>query len=87
MEDIKSPFSIYEDKFCNKCDDYSGCIGVISSASTSIGVEDTNQQVNTKSTGEKILLDMVKGMGVSLYTHKFKMMLDCMKARKLMKDV
>lgn len=84
----KSPFSIYEDKFCNKCDDYGGCIGLISSASTSIGIEDSSQgQINTKNIGDKMFLDMVKGMGVSLYTYKFKMILECMEARRLIKDM
>lgn len=91
----KSPFSIYEDKFCNRCSEYNGCIGLISSTSTSIGIDDNYE----KETGVKNLLssnnifsnkmfvDIVKGMGVSLYTHKFKMILDCMKARKLMNDI
>lgn len=87
MENIKSPFAIYEDKFCNKCDNYSGCIGLVSSTSTSIGIEDNEKQINTKNIGDKMFLDMVKGMGVSLYTHKFKMILECMEARKLMKDI
>lgn len=84
----KSPFAAYEEKFCNICSEYNSCIGLISSASTSIGIEDTNEkQINTKNIGDKMFLDMVKGMGVSLYAHKFKMILDCMDARKLMKDI
>lgn len=82
----KSPFSMYEEKFCNTCDHYNGCIGLISSASTSIGIEDTSQ-LQLKLPGDKMFSDMVKGMGVSLYTHKFKMILDCMEARKLMNDI
>lgn len=85
--DSKSPFSIYEEKFCNRCSDYNGCIGLISSTSTSIGIEDTEGKINTKTIGDKMFLDMVKGMGVSLYTHKFKMLLECMQARKLMNDI
>lgn len=84
--EIKSPFSIYEEKFCNICSEYNGCIGLISSASTSIGIE---ENINTKNmlSGDKMFLDMVKGMGVSLYAHKFKMILDCMDARKLMNNM
>ncbi len=86
MENIKSPFAAYEEEFCNICTEYNSCIGLISSASISMGIEDTNQ-LRLKLPGDKIFLDMVKGMGVSLYTHKFKMILDCMEARKLMKDI
>lgn len=86
MENTKSPFAIYEEKFCNICSEYNSCIGLISSTSTSIGIEDTDQ-LKLKLPGDKMFLDMVKGMGVSLYAHKFKMILDCMEARKLMKDI
>lgn len=86
MENTKSPFAIYEEKFCNICSEYNSCIGLISSASTSIGIEDTNQ-IKLKFPGDRMFSDMVKGMGVSLYAHKFKMILDCMEARKLMKDI
>jgi hypothetical protein len=84
--EIRSPFSIYEEQFCNICSEYNSCIGFISSASTSMGIE---ENVNTKNmlSGDKMFLDMVKGMGVSLYAHKFKMILDCMEARKLIKDI
>jgi hypothetical protein len=51
-----------------------------------MGIEDTSQ-LQLKLPGDKMFLDMVKGMGVSLYAHKFKMILDCMKARKLMNDI
>ncbi len=48
-----------------------------------------NIGLNTKNmlSGDKMFLDIVKGMGVSLYAHKFKMILDCMEARRLMKDI
>lgn len=84
--EIKSPFSIYEEKFCNICSEYNSCIGFISSASISMGIEDN---VNTKNmlSGDKMVIDMIKGMGVSLYAHKFKMILDCMEARKLINDI
>jgi hypothetical protein len=86
MENIRSPFSIYEEKFCDICSEYNSCIGFISSASTSMGIE---EHINTKNmlSGDKMFLDMVKGIGASLYTHKFKMILDCMEARKLMNDI
>jgi len=82
----KSPFAMYEDKFCNVCSEYNSCIGLISSTSTSMSIEDADQ-IKLKLPGAKLFLDMVKGMGVSLYAHKFKMILDCMEARKLMKDI
>ncbi len=85
--DAKSPFSIYEENYCEKCDSYSGCIGLISSTSTSMGVEESEAKKNTRNIGDKMFFDMVKGMGVSLYTQKFKMILECMQARKLLNDM
>ncbi len=92
IENIESPFSIYEEKYCNTCSGYNNCIGLISSTYTSIGIENTGEnQINTKNIqqmgGDKMFLDIVKGMGVSLYAHKFRMILDCMQARKLMKNL
>lgn len=91
-ENIESPFAIYEEKFCNACSGYNNCIGLVSSTYTSIGIENTSEnQANVKNKqqlpGDKMVLDIVKGMGVSLYAHKFRMMLDCMQAKKLMKNL
>lgn len=71
--DESSPFKIYEEKYCNKCADYRGCLGLIDSMSMSL-------QDNKKS-GSEALDNMVKSFGNMTFTHRFKLILDCMHMR------
>ena len=52
-----SPFKIYEDKYCSKCEDYSGCLGLIDSTTMEI-------QESKGITGDKAvrILDFLKSV-------------------------
>lgn len=72
----QSPFKIYEDMFCSKCEDYKGCLGLIDSSTMEIQNADI-------STGSKSMDSMVKSMGGLTFSVRFKMILDCARLREL----
>jgi len=69
-----SPFKIYEERYCNKCEDYRGCLGLIDQMTMEL--QDTKSK-----TGYEGLDNMVKSIGGLTFSARFKMILDCSKLR------
>lgn len=65
-----SPFKTYEEKYCNKCEDYRGCLGLIDSMTMML-------QDSKPMTGNEGFDNMVKSMGGLTFSTRFKMILDC----------
>lgn len=87
MMENRSPFKLFEDEYCNKCEDYNGCIGFILSTSA-VGTGDTGEKDKKRySDIENAYFEMVKNIGISMFIQKYSMILNCMKARKLMKEI
>lgn len=80
IEEYPSPFKIYEEKFCNKCEDYRGCLGLIDSMSMNL------QNSNLKS-GSEAFDNMVKSMGGLTFATRFKMILDCIETRDYLSKI
>lgn len=74
IEGNVSPFKIYEEKYCNKCEDYRGCLGLIDSMTVML-------QDSKSKTGNEGLDSMVKSIGGLTFSARFKMILDCSKLR------
>jgi len=74
LEDNASPFKIYEEKYCNKCEDYRGCLGLIDQMTMEL-------QDSKSKTGNEGLDSMVKSMGGLTFSARFKMILDCSNLR------
>lgn len=68
-----SPFKIYEEKYCNRCIDYRGCLGLIDSMSMELQ--------DSKKSGSEAFDSMLKSMGGMTFTARFKLILDCMRMR------
>lgn len=75
-----SPFKIYEEKYCSKCEDYRGCIGLIDS--TTMDLQDSKVV-----TGDKGLDSMIKNMGGLTFSVRFKMILDCSRMRDIISNI
>ena len=75
-EESISPFKIYENQYCDKCEDYMGCLGLIDS--TTMALQDSNV-----STGNEAFDSMVKSMGGLTFSARFKMILDCAQLRNM----
>jgi len=69
-----SPFKIYEERYCNTCNDYLGCIGLIDSITMSL-------QDSKATLGNESLDSLIKSMGGLTFTTRFKIILDCMELR------
>jgi len=74
MEGDISPFGLYEKKYCIKCQDYRGCLGLIDNMTMEL-------QDSSISTGNSGLDNMVKSMGGITFSSRFKMILDCARLR------
>lgn len=75
-----SPFKIYEEKYCNKCEDYRGCLGLIDSMTMMI-------QDAKPMTGSEGLDNMVKSMGGLTFSTRFKIILDCSNLRSYISKI
>jgi len=75
-----SPFKIYEDIYCSKCEDYRGCLGLIDS--TTMELQDSKGI-----TGDKAFDNMVKSMGGLTFSARFKMILDCARMRDVVSKI
>lgn len=71
-----SPFGLYEDMYCSKCQDYRGCIGLIDS--TSMALQDSNMI-----TGDKGFDNVIKSMGGLTFSTRFRAILDCARLRNI----
>ncbi len=71
-----SPFRIYEDMYCSKCEDYRGCIGLIDS--TAMDFQDSKGI-----TGDKTFDNVIKNMGGLTFSARFRMILDCSRMRDI----
>lgn len=71
--DESSPFKIYEERYCNKCADYRGCLGLIDSMSM--------QLQDSKKSGSEGFDSMVKSFGSITFVTRFKLILDCVEMR------
>lgn len=80
----QSPFRKYEETYCNECDDYGGCIGLVVSMSTGAG--ETGLDFGHKATNEWIN-NMQKNMGASLFTSRYELILKCIKAREWLSSI
>lgn len=79
-EEIISPFKAYEEKFCYKCEDYKGCIGLIDSMTMIM-------QDSKSLTGNEAFDNMLKGMGRLTFSTRFKMILDCSNLRSYISKI
>ncbi len=75
-----SPFKIYEEKYCNKCEDYRGCLGLIDS--TTMMLQDSKPM-----TGNEGFDNMVKSMGGLTFSTRFKIILDCSNLRSYISKI
>lgn len=75
-----SPFGLYEDMFCSKCQDYRGCLGLIDS--TTMDLQDSKPI-----TGDKGFDTMIKSMGGLTFSVRFKMILDCARMRDIVSKI
>lgn len=72
-QNLSSPFKIYEEKYCNKCADYRGCIGLIDLMSM--------EMQDGKKSGNEAFDNAMKNVGTMTFTTRFKLILDCAKMR------
>ncbi len=75
----QSPFRKYEETYCNGCDDYNGCIGLV--VKMSAGMGESVEDFGHKATNEWIN-SMQRSIGSSLFTSKYELISKCMNARK-----
>lgn len=75
-----SPFGLYEDKYCSKCQDYRGCLGLIDSTTMDL-------QESKGITGDKAFDNMIKSMGGLTFSARFKMILDCARMRDVISNI
>lgn len=82
IDNIKneSPFKIYEDMYCNMCEDYRGCLGLIDSMTM-------NLQDSKQTTGNEGIDNMVKSMGGLTFSARFKIILDCSNLRNYISKI
>lgn len=80
MERNISPFRIYEDIYCSKCEDYRGCLGLIDSTTMDL-------QESKGITGDKAFDNMIKSMGGLTFSARFKMILDCARMRDVVSNI
>lgn len=79
LEENISPFKIYEERYCNKCEDYRGCLGLIDSMTMML------QDSKAKS-GYEGLDNMVKSLGGLTFSARFKIILDCSGLRNFIQN-
>lgn len=75
-----SPFKIYEDKYCSRCEDYRGCLGLIDSMTMSL-------QDSKQTTGNEGLDSMIRSMGGLTFSTRFKIVLDCSNLRNYISKI
>lgn len=75
-----SPFRIYEETYCNKCEDYRGCLGLIDSMTMAL-------QDSKPMTGNESLDNMVKSLGGLTFSARFNMILNCARLRDIVSKV
>ena len=80
LELATSPFGLYEDKHCSKCQDYRGCLGLIDS--TTMDLQDSKTI-----TGDKGFDSIIKSMGGLTFSARFKMILDCARMREIVSKI
>lgn len=73
-----SPFKIYEEKYCNKCADYRGCIGLIDLMSM--------EMQDSKKSGNEAFDSAMKNVGTMTFTTRFKLILDCSNMRNYLNN-
>lgn len=69
-----SPFKVYEERYCNRCGDYRGCLGLIDSMSMSV-------EGSSIKSGNAAFDNMMKSVEGMTYTNRFKIILECMQMR------
>lgn len=82
-----SPFKVYEDKYCSKCQDYHGCIGLIDShvikmQELLVNVDKKNNPTDGIEGFIKGMVETTTGMGAG---QRFGLIATCMGAREHMK--
>ena len=75
-----SPFKIYEDIYCNKCEDHRGCLGLIDSMTMAL-------QESKATTGNEAVDGMIKNMGGLTFSTRFKIILDCAHLRDIISKI
>ena len=75
-----SPFKIYEDMYCNQCEDHRGCLGLIDSMTMAI-------QESRATTGNEAFDSMIKSMGGLTFSTRFKIILDCAHLRDIISKI
>lgn len=75
---VPSPFKIYEDKYCSRCQDYRGCIGLIDNLAIKMQNPDTIKGLPDEMAGflKNILASAGMGSG-----QRFGLIATCMGAR------
>lgn len=78
-----SPFKIYEERYCSKCEDYRGCIGLIDSMSMSMDTQDNKKPgyEALDSTTKNMINSAMKSMVNMAFSARFKIILDCTNMR------
>lgn len=79
IDNEESPFKIYERRYCEKCQDYNGCIGLIDTMTMEL--QNSNTMLGSG------FDNMIKSMGGLTFTTRFKMILDCIKARNYLSKI
>jgi len=75
---VPSPFKIYEDKYCSRCQDYRGCIGLIDNLAIKMQNPDTIKGLPDEMAGFLKNLLASAGMGSG---QRFGLIATCMGAR------
>lgn len=84
-----SPFKIYEDKYCSKCEDYRGCLGLIDSMSISMDTQDGKKPgyEALDSVTKNMMNSAMKSMVNMAFSMRFKLILDCTNMRKYISKI
>ncbi len=79
-----SPFKIYEDRYCSRCEDYRGCLGLIDSMSISMDIQDSKKSgyEALDSVAKDMMNSAMKSMVNMAFSMRFKLILDCTNMRK-----
>lgn len=75
---VPSPFKIYEDKYCSRCQDYRGCIGLIDNLAIKMQDPDTLKGLPEEMTAFLKHILESSGMGSG---QRFSLIATCMGAR------
>lgn len=84
-----SPFKIYEDKYCSRCEDYRGCLGLIDSMSMSMDTQDSKKPgyEALDNTTKNMINSATKSLVNMAFSMRFKMILDCTNMRNYISKI